>query len=33
VQCAVFFSAIMFIVINFAIDAIYGLLDPRARLR
>ena len=33
VQCAVFFSAIMFIVINFAIDAIYGFLDPRARLR
>jgi ABC-type dipeptide/oligopeptide/nickel transport system permease component len=33
VQCAVFFSAIMFIVINFAIDAVYGLLDPRARLR
>jgi len=33
VQCAVFLSAIMFIVINFAIDAIYGLLDPRARPR
>ncbi len=33
VQCAVFFSAVMFIVINFAIDAIYGLLDPRTRLR
>ena len=33
VQCAVFFSAVIFIVINFAIDAIYGFLDPRARLR
>ena len=33
VQCAVFFSAIMFVAINFAIDAIYGLLDPRTRLR
>jgi peptide/nickel transport system permease protein len=33
VQCAVFFSAIMFIVINFAIDLIYGFLDPRVRPR
>ncbi len=31
VQCTVFLSAIMFIVINFAIDLIYGLLDPRVR--
>jgi ABC-type dipeptide/oligopeptide/nickel transport system permease component len=33
VQCAVFLSAIMFIVVNFAIDLIYGFLDPRARPR
>jgi peptide/nickel transport system permease protein len=33
VQCAVFLSAIMFIVINFAIDLAYGLLDPRVRPR
>jgi peptide/nickel transport system permease protein len=33
VQCAVFLSAIMFIVINFAIDLFYGLLDPRVRPR
>lgn len=31
VQCAVFLSALSFIVINFAIDVIYGLLDPRIR--
>src|SRR5207245_2366736 len=31
VQCAVFLSAIVFIVINFAIDLLYGFLDPRAR--
>ena len=33
VQCAVFLSAVMFIVINFAIEIIYGVLDPRARPR
>jgi ABC-type dipeptide/oligopeptide/nickel transport system permease component len=33
VQCAVFFSAIMFIVINFVIDLVYGFLDPRVRPR
>ena len=33
VQCAVFLSAIMFIVINFVIDLFYGLLDPRVRPR
>jgi peptide/nickel transport system permease protein len=33
VQCAVFLSAIMFIVINFTIDLFYGLLDPRVRPR
>ncbi len=31
VQCAVFLSAIVFIVINFVIDLLYGVLDPRAR--
>jgi ABC-type dipeptide/oligopeptide/nickel transport system permease component len=31
VQCAVFVSAVVFIVINFAIDLVYGLLDPRVR--
>src|SRR5213594_4126200 len=31
VQCAVFLSAIVFIMINFAIDLLYGVLDPRAR--
>jgi peptide/nickel transport system permease protein len=31
VQCAVFLSAVAFIVINFAIDLIYGALDPRIR--
>src|SRR5262245_37452248 len=31
VQCTVFLSAVLFIVINFCIDLIYGLLDPRAR--
>src|SRR5438128_165423 len=30
VQCAVFLSAIVFIVINFVIDLLYGVLDPRA---
>lgn len=33
VQCTVFFSAVMFIVINLCIDVIYGLLDPRIRPR
>src|SRR5438445_6927453 len=31
VQCAVFLSAIVFIMINLAIDLLYGVLDPRAR--
>ena len=33
VQCVVFISALMFIVVNLAIDMIYGLLDPRIRVR
>ena len=33
VQCTVFLSAILFIVINFTIDLLYGVLDPRARPR
>ena len=31
VQCTVFLAALMFIVINFLIDLIYGFLDPRIR--
>jgi peptide/nickel transport system permease protein len=31
VQCTVFLAAAMFVVINFCIDLIYGLLDPRIR--
>src|SRR5262247_3927475 len=31
VQCTVFLSALLFIVINFCIDLVYGLLDPRVR--
>src|SRR6266545_2806576 len=31
VQCTVFLAAVMFIVINFMIDLIYGVLDPRIR--
>jgi len=30
VQCTVFIAAVMFIVINFAVDLLYGVLDPRA---
>jgi len=33
VQCVVFLLAMMFIVINLAIDVLYGLLDPRTRPR
>ncbi len=33
VQCVVFFSAVLFIVINLCIDVIYGFLDPRVRPR
>jgi peptide/nickel transport system permease protein len=33
VQCVVFLSAAMFVVVNLAIDMIYGLLDPRIRVR
>jgi peptide/nickel transport system permease protein len=31
VQCTVFLAATLFIVINFCIDLLYGLLDPRVR--
>ncbi|PYM12994.1 MAG: ABC transporter permease [Candidatus Rokuibacteriota bacterium] len=31
VQCTVFLSAVLFIAINFAIDLLYGVLDPRVR--
>jgi ABC-type dipeptide/oligopeptide/nickel transport system permease component len=31
VQCTVFLAALMFIVINLAIDVVYGFLDPRVR--
>jgi len=31
VQCTVFIAAVMFIAINFAVDLLYGFLDPRAR--
>jgi len=31
VQCTVFLAALMFIAINFLIDLVYGLLDPRIR--
>jgi ABC-type dipeptide/oligopeptide/nickel transport system permease component len=33
VQATVFLSAVLFIVINFTIDVIYGVLDPRVRSR
>ena len=33
VQCVVFLSALVFIVINFAIEIAYGFLDPRIRPR
>jgi ABC-type dipeptide/oligopeptide/nickel transport system permease component len=33
VQCVVFLSAVMFIVINLCVDLFYGLLDPRTRPR
>jgi peptide/nickel transport system permease protein len=33
VQCTVFLSAVVFIAINFAVDLVYGLLDPRVRPR
>jgi peptide/nickel transport system permease protein len=33
VQCVVFLSALVFIVINFAIEILYGFLDPRIRPR
>ncbi len=31
VQCTVFISALLFIVLNFVIDLVYGALDPRVR--
>ena len=31
VQCTVFLAALMFIVINFFVDLLYGVLDPRIR--
>ena len=33
VQCVVFLSALVFIVINFVIEIMYGVLDPRIRPR
>jgi peptide/nickel transport system permease protein len=33
VQCTVFLSAVVFIVVNFFIDILYGVLDPRLRTR
>jgi ABC-type dipeptide/oligopeptide/nickel transport system permease component len=33
VQCTVFLSAASFVVINFLIDILYGVLDPRLRTR
>ena len=33
VQCVVLLSALLFVVVNLAIDALYGLLDPRIRVR
>jgi len=33
VQCTVFLSALVFIVVNFCIDLFYGVLDPRLRTR
>ena len=33
VQCVVFLSAAAFVVINFCIDLLYGVLDPRLRTR
>ena len=33
VQCAVFVSALVFIVVNFCVDVLYGVLDPRIRFR
>jgi peptide/nickel transport system permease protein len=31
VQCTVFVAALLFIVINFVVDLVYGLIDPRIR--
>ena len=31
VQCTVFLAALMFVVINFMVDLVYGVLDPRVR--
>jgi len=33
VQCTVFLSAAAFVLINFVIDLVYGVLDPRLRTR
>jgi peptide/nickel transport system permease protein len=33
VQAAVFLSALMFVLLNLAIDLVYGVLDPRVRSR
>src|SRR5207247_8978248 len=33
VQCVAFISAALFVVINFAVDMLYGVLDPPIRAR
>jgi len=32
VQAAVFFIALVFVLVNLVVDLIYGWLDPRVRL-
>ena len=32
VQCAVFVSAVLVVVINWAVDTLYNVLDPRIRV-
>jgi ABC-type dipeptide/oligopeptide/nickel transport system permease component len=33
VQAAALFTALLFVLVNLAVDLAYGLLDPRIRLR
>src|SRR5437899_1117605 len=33
VQCVVFLSAVLFVALNFVIELVYGVLDPRIRPR
>ena len=33
IQCFVLFVGVLYVFVNFVVDLVYGLIDPRIRLR